>query len=283
MKQLTIGMAVYDDFDGVYFTVQALRIYQGCNNQQFELIVVDNNPDSAHGKAIKHFIEGYANKNISARYVPYKDKTGTSTRNEIFRLAQGIYTLCLDCHVMLEPDGIKHLLQYYAQNPNTKNLIQGPLWDDSLQGYSTQFDPVWRDGMFGIWGSNHMAMLIGEPFEIPSQGLGLFSCKTSEWLGFNPLFRGFGGEEGYIHEKFRQNGAKCICLPNLKWNHRFGRPNGLPYTNDLKDRVWNYFVGWLEIYKDPNHPFIKSIYDHFSSRLTAEQLNSIYADAIQTL
>ncbi len=26
-KLLTIGMSVYDDFDGVYFTMQALRMY----------------------------------------------------------------------------------------------------------------------------------------------------------------------------------------------------------------------------------------------------------------
>ena len=39
----------------------------------------------------------------------------------------------------------------------------------------------------------------GEPFEIPMQGLGMFSCRKEAWLGFNPLFNGFGGEEGYIH------------------------------------------------------------------------------------
>jgi hypothetical protein len=53
-----------------------------------------------------------------------------------------------------------------------------------------------------------------EPFEVPAQGLGIFSCKKSEWLGFNPHFRGFGGEECYIHEKYRQAGRKTICLPS---------------------------------------------------------------------
>ena len=38
--ELTVGMATYRDFDGVYFTVQALRLYQ--DMEGVELLVVDN-------------------------------------------------------------------------------------------------------------------------------------------------------------------------------------------------------------------------------------------------
>jgi hypothetical protein len=69
------------------------------------------------------------------------------------------------------------------------------------------------------------------------QGLGVFSCRKAAWLGFNPAFRGFGGEEGYIHEKFRQAGARTLCLPFLRWGHRFGRPAGVPYPVLLNDKV----------------------------------------------
>ena len=49
-KILTIGMAVYDDYDGVYFTVQALRLYHEiCRSDRVEFIIIDNNPDSANG------------------------------------------------------------------------------------------------------------------------------------------------------------------------------------------------------------------------------------------
>ena len=44
-------------------------------------------------------------------------------------------------------------------------------------------------------------------FDIPMHGLGLFACRRAAWPGFHPKFRGFGGEEGYIHEKFRQCGG----------------------------------------------------------------------------
>lgn len=278
-KKLTIGMATYDDFDGLYFSIQALRLYQIKGiEKDVEIIVIDNNSESQHGKQAKSFVEGWA----KAKYIPFSNKKSTSVRNEVFKNASGEYTLCMDSHVMFEPNAITNLLKYYQENPNTKNLIQGPLWYDGLDdGISTQFDPVWRANMYGIWGTNKEALDKGEPFEIPMMGLGMFSCKTSEWQGFNENFRGFGGEEGYIHEKFRQAGGKCICLPNVRWIHRFGRPNGVPYPNRLEDRVWNYFVGWLEIYKDPEHQMIKDIYDHFKTSLSTERLDKILEEAIQ--
>ena len=48
-RLLTVGMATYDDYDGVYFSVQALRMYNRLGNDM-EIIVVDNNPDSPSGK-----------------------------------------------------------------------------------------------------------------------------------------------------------------------------------------------------------------------------------------
>ena len=68
----------------------------------------------------------------------------------------------------------------------------------------------------------------GEPFEIPMQGLGVFACRKRAWPGFNAAFHGYGGEEGYLHEKFRRTGARCLCVPWLRWMHRFKHPAGAP-------------------------------------------------------
>jgi predicted glycosyltransferase involved in capsule biosynthesis len=273
MKKLTIGMSTYDDYDGVFFTIQSLRMYHlhGMQND-IEFIVIDNNPESAHGKAVKNFIQNW----VKGKYIPFVAKRGTSSRNEIFKHASGTYTLCVDSHVLFEPDAISNLLDYYKANPDTKNLIQGPLWYDDLDAVSTHFYPEWRDIMYGTWATNKQAYEQGEPFEIPMMGLGMFSCKTSEWQGFNEKFKGFGAEEGYIHEKFRRAGGKCICLPNVKWNHRFERPNGVPYTNILEDRIWNYFVGWLEILKDPNDPFFQDIFDTFKTKVPEPVIKQIF-------
>ena len=85
MKKLTIGSAVYDDFDGVYFSYQSIRL----NNQDIwddlDLLIIDNNPDSAQGKATKSFCE----KTKHIRYIPYTEKKSTAVRNEIFKNAEG--------------------------------------------------------------------------------------------------------------------------------------------------------------------------------------------------
>ena len=61
MKKLTIGSAVYDDYEGAYFTYQSLRL----NNQDIfddiEFIIIDNNPESSEGKAVKGFCSSTGN------------------------------------------------------------------------------------------------------------------------------------------------------------------------------------------------------------------------------
>lgn len=98
----------------------------------------------------------------------------------------------------------------------------------------------------------------GDEFEIPGNGCGLISCRKDAWLGFNPSWRGFGGEEMYIHEKFRQAGHKAICLGFLKWLHRFGRPEGVKFPLRRWDKIRNYVLGHVELGMD-----LKPVYDHF--------------------
>jgi hypothetical protein len=273
-KLLTIGMATYDDFHGTYFTIQALRMYQPLlETGAVEIVVLDNHPKSPHGESIKGFVEGWTNK--LCKYVPYEESCSTFNKYKIVDYADGKYVLILDCHVLLVKNALNHLMNYFNDHPNCKDLVQGPLLYDDLNNYSTEFSPVWRDSMYGIWHNNKEAYDKGLPFEIPLQGMGLCAFEKSNWPGISPYFRGFGGEEGYIAEKFRRNGGKNICIPQLKWVHRFGRPDGVKYPLVLEDRVWNYFVGWLEITKDPNHEMIKGSYDHFKDKIPQQSLDAL--------
>ena len=265
---LTIGMSSFDDFDGVYFTLQSLKMHHSLP-RKVEFIVVDNNPDSNHGRETAKFVKSW----IKGKYIEYKDKKSTSSRNEIFKQATNPYVLCLDCHVLLKEGAVDSLVDYYSKNPNTKNLISGPLYFDDLKDYATHFYPKWRSFMYGVWDSDKEQCEAGEPFEIPMMGLGLFSCKKEHWPGFNERFTGFGGEEGYIHEKFRRNGGKCVCLPQLGWIHRFGRPNGVPYPNLIEDRFRNYLIGWKEL---GDETFINSIFAEFGKTIPVERMSQIY-------
>ena len=237
-------MATYDDYDGVYFTVQAIRLYHPEVTRHTEIVVLDNNPDGPAApllRDLESWIEGY-------RYVPDTSIKGTSARGLIFEKARAPYVLVLDCHVLCAPGSIRRLIDYFHGHPDSPDLLQGPMLSDDLASVSTHFAPSWGDGMYGQWGTDERGEdPDGPPFEIPMQGLGLFACRREAWPGFSPAFRGFGGEEGYIHEKFRQAEGRVLCLPFLRWTHRFGRPGGVPYTNTLEDRLRNYLLGWTEL------------------------------------
>jgi hypothetical protein len=257
--KLTIGMAHYDDFDGVYFTVQALRMYQDLSD--VELIVVDNSPQTQAGKDVKNLIQNWTRfGNLGTRYIPMAESVGTTQpRERIFREAQGESVLVMDCHVLLAPGSIARLKDWYERNPDNEDLLSGPLLYDDLNNISTHFDPKWNAEMWGVWGTDERGRdPDAEPFPIWAQGLGLFTCKKDAWLGFNPHFRGFGGEEGYIHEKFRRAGKQALCLPFLRWAHRFGRPGGTKYPLLRYSKVRNYVLGHQELDMD-----IRPILDHF--------------------
>ncbi|MHC4091683.1 MAG: hypothetical protein ACYSVY_15685 [Planctomycetota bacterium] len=58
--KLTIGMAHYADFDGVYFTIQSLRLHHPEVMPQVELILVDNSPHLPEGKSLKRLMDELA-------------------------------------------------------------------------------------------------------------------------------------------------------------------------------------------------------------------------------
>jgi hypothetical protein len=277
-KLLTIGMATYDDYDGVYFTIQSLRMHHEiCDTKDVEYIVLDNNPSSESGKATKKFVQTSLRE--LGTYLEKTDKQSSFNKYEIVKHANGKYVIILDCHILMIKNAINSLLDYYKENENCKDLVQGPLVYDDLKNVSTHFNPNWSGHMYGTWGTNKEKYDENKPFEIQLQGMGLCSFEKENWPGICPYFKGFGGEEGYISEKFRRNGGKNICLPELGWVHRFGRPLGVKYPLILEDRIWNYFIGWLEITRDPNHQMIKDIYEYFKDKIPPNSIDNIFNNA----
>lgn len=269
-RKLTIWMATYDDYDGVYFSLQALRMYHPEILDRTDFLVVDNHPDGPCSESLKLLETHISNY----RYVPLNTRAGTAIRDAVFEEATGKFVMCMDCHVFLEPGAIAKLLDYFDTNPDTRDLVQGPLVYDDLTKLATHFEPAWRGGMYGYWGTDERAVHVdAPPFDIPMQGLGLFACRRTVWPGFNPLFRGFGGEEGYIHEKFRQRGGRTLCLPFLRWLHRFQRPMGTPYRNIWEDRIRNYMLGFHEL----GLPTAE-IKEHFRELLGAGPADRIFDD-----
>src|SRR5262249_43673463 len=141
---LTIGMAAFDDFEGAYFTITSLMIHHADAMRDCNIVVIDNNPASRQGRLLKEWI---ALQGPQAEYHAFADPPGTAqARNEVFRRASSRAVLCIDCHVLLAPGAVRRLLDYYAANPNTRDLLTGPLLADSGRIAATHQRPHWSDG-----------------------------------------------------------------------------------------------------------------------------------------
>jgi hypothetical protein len=242
MNRLTVGIATYRDFDGLYFTLQSLRAHHGTG---FDVLVLDNAPERCvRSEAVTRAVGG--------RYRHRPDLTGTSkSRDALFRLAESEWVMVCDSHVLFELGAIAALSERIAKPEHAKDLLTGPLvWDDGV-GVSTHWRPNAEPGLWGVW-DRDPRIDREEHFEIPMQGLGCFAMARASWPGFHPLARGFGGEEGYIHEKVRRAGGRALCIARLRWRHRFRDVGGFdlnptPYPAYLGDHTFNLLVQHREL------------------------------------
>src|ERR1700732_4145738 len=125
-RLLTIGMATYNDYDGVYFSVEALRLYHPEITDDTEILVIDNNPQGPCAGALKrleNYVTGY-------RYYPYDSFHGTTVRDLLFREANSEYVLSMDSHVFFPQGSLSRFVDFLRQQHHTLDLWQGPLLSD---------------------------------------------------------------------------------------------------------------------------------------------------------
>lgn len=136
MKKLTIGIPTHNDYDGLYFTIMALKLYHPLvQTNDVEFVIIDNDPTSHLAGSIINLVNA-----VRGTYIPISDKTSTTVKWMIPEYAQGEYVLILDSHVLLEPGAIDELMKYFEEHPDCKDLIQGPLLYDDFVTISTSFE-----------------------------------------------------------------------------------------------------------------------------------------------
>ncbi len=292
--KFSVGLPTFNDYDGVYFTTQALKVYH--SEWISEILVVDNNPPSPR-------LEQYC-RSTGIRYIPYGEPKGPAgAKDRVIREASSPRAVCIDSHVLLHLGFFEALNEAMGLGPH---LYQGPLiydWDmlcgdhmnDTWSGQMLgQWADTWeRDDVppFSLWKGIPTDIVTRKPitlpdgppildlsrrgyrrpvkpFEIPAMGCGFFAVHRDSWLGFNPEFRGFGGEEWYIQEKYRQAGRKAYCVPGCKWRHRFNDLSGkVPeYPLTVFNKVRNYCIGHREL----GLP-LEPIFEHFKNNLNDKE------------
>lgn len=278
---LTLGTACANDPHGLRWTLQILFNHhrQMMTSGEIEFIVIDN----ADCKRTQAVAEKYGVKCIvdtSVRGTAYP-------RDLLFRKASGRFVGCMDCHIDIYPGVLGRLADYLNANPDSRDMLQGPLMTERGGIMWTEFidhhpdgNERWGDGMLGQ-GHAREHDPAGPGFEIQSQGLFFFVIRKDVFLevgGFNPAMRGFGGEEGYIHEKIRRAGGKCLCLPWMKAWHafKFGGEEP-PYPALRLDMFKNYLHIRKELDIDAT-----TLIQHYSSRINplkmAEAIREVYGD-----
>lgn len=241
MNQLTVAMATFKDFEGVYMTLEVLREFHPLG---VDVLVLDNAPTPCTQTRDETIAAG-------GRYFHRPDLSGTSvSRDRLFDLAQTPWVMVVDSHIVLCRGTIEAALRYIKEHPVSRDLIQGPMVNSGItRGTLTHWNPPCENCLWGEWdgvpeGNNPQ----GYAFEIPMQGLGLYLMRKESWPGFNKFFMGFGGEEGYISEKVRQKGGRTLCLPGLRWRHRFRKQGtAQPYPRLAYDHAWNLLIGHREL------------------------------------
>ena len=243
-EPLTVASAVCEEPADLWFTWAAIRSQTG--GDRVRLLAVDNRPDSRGGELTKELC-----KRFGAVYVPFAGAQGTnSPRDLIFRVAETDVVVCLDPHVIVEPGALAAVSRYFANRPGCRDLVSGSLINDQGAAFG-QYAAQWSKHHFGTWATDPAgrdAHPGNPPYEIGFSGLGAFAMRPAAWPGMNAAFRGFGGAEGYLHEKTRRAGGASVCLPAFRWRHlfaRFGRR--VAYTSPMSDRVRNYLIGWAEL------------------------------------
>lgn len=239
---LTVGMATYDDAFGVWTTISSIREH----HPDVPIVVIDTKPGGCRRTRGNVMAAG-------GKYYHRPDLAGTAApRDAVFRLAKTPWVMVLDSHVIMRAGAIATAIQYAEDNPESVDLIQGPLIGDDGGIAGTHWRQTTHPGLWGVWDTiPRKEMPINRPFPIHAQGLGQFMMRRAAWPGFHPLHRGFGAEEGYIHEKVRQNGGDTLCHPGIGWRHYFrDMENGAPpppYPLKTDDMVWNLLVTHREL------------------------------------
>jgi len=271
--KLTVSMSTYDDYDGVFFTIQSLRMHHNLPANT-EFIVIDNNPDGSHSKTLNGFLKAVPN----CKVVGERERKSSFVKYDAFKHATGDVILGLDCHVLLQADFIDNLLQWWSHNTGNPSLLTGPLVYNDLVSLSSHMAEEWRGSDFGTWATNTEALKRGEPFQVPMQGMGCFSFWRTEAPHPNPGFRCFGAEEWYLAERTRRNGGKVICHPGMGWMHRFEwPPRNFPMS--LDDKIVNYYRGWLELYGTLEHQRIRQMTEHWLKTLPQAKLDELIKKA----
>ena len=245
---LCIGMATHGEFDGVWFTIQALRMYHGRGRR---------------GRVVRRHRQRSARRRppprcersaTGSRAIATSRSTaapGTAVRDLVFREADADVVCCVDSHVLLAPGALEALRDWFDAHPDSLDLLQGPLLHDDLdlERAVTHLEPTWGAGMFGQWARDARLDDPGRrAVRDRDAGPRRVRVPAQRLAGAQPAaarVRRRGGLPARDVPPARRPGAVPPAAARGRTGSR-DRP-GISYPNRWEDRIRNYLVAWGEL------------------------------------
>lgn len=264
--KLTIGMANYDDAEGAWWTLSSLRLnHVPLGNNEIDLLVCDDMPERN-----KELLKVCADSR--ARYIHLGRNQGPArAKDGVWENAVGDNVLVIDSHVLLAPGVIQYLIENGDEIKS--DMWVGPLLNESGGTVATELLPELRGAFFGIWTVNSDPSRIRE---IHAHGSAFAFMARKTWPGFSPHFRGFAGEEIYIHDKVRRAGGKVLLVRDLGWIHRFSRfGRAITYKLTLNDKLRNYTIAAYEMGWN-----VPQMWEYIGKNLPMDQRQAVAKDLL---
>lgn len=271
-RKLTIGMLAIDDFDGIYHTIQTIRLYHPEVLDEIEIIVVDNNPTGHHALMTQDFMKKCLLE-VASRYVSFSYRVGSLLKEKIYQYADTPYILCVDPGVSFVSGSLRKLIDFFERGEDNGNIIQGPMIESSLNDCWTHLTEEWNGISYGKFAmDDRLLNPDAKPFEISHMTLSAFACRKDSWINFPQTFyaNSSKAEDFYIHKKAKQMGKVTMCLPFFKWIGKTKKTSGTNFSNTLDVVLENYITAHLYLKIDT-----KDLKNAFKHLYTEEKFNEL--------
>lgn len=282
--RLTIGLPHCCDYERAWHTLAAIHKTRLALKvvDRVQLLVGDNSktiPNAELGAKHATELQKRMAELPNAKYVEFSTVAGTApTKNEVIRQADGDFVLVLDAHCELANEVLARILAWIDANPldddihHAMELHLRMVNDDGTPAVvcSHRLERFGADGNFGICAVNELALLPNaQPFKVATAGCGFFLIRKASWLGFHPEARGWGGEEHFIQERYRQAGRHAWVHPEFQYVHQYGHIEPPEYVGrDWVTKCRNVLLG----YRALGYPVLASIKEaHVQPRRMNEQ------------
>lgn len=150
--ELTIGFAHWGDYNGVWGMINALIDHHDL--RRVELLAIGNDPEGLATRRLQRRAAQFGHNIGGFRALHYPDVPGPSgAKNKVFEEAGSPVVWLVDAHVSNRPGSVDRARNYFARNPETRDLYCGPLIHDNGVQRDTHLNAVWSGQAHGTWGA----------------------------------------------------------------------------------------------------------------------------------